>query len=42
MADARIAELEAAVRSAADQKEVADRKLTGFRDQVSSYFENQG
>jgi len=36
VADARIAELEAAVRSAADQKEVADRKLTGFRDQLSN------
>ena len=35
MADARIAELEMAVNSAADQKDVTDRKLQGFREQVN-------
>ncbi|GFO45408.1 centrosomal protein of 135 kda [Plakobranchus ocellatus] len=33
VADARIAELEMAVNSAADQKDVTDRKLQGFREQ---------
>ncbi|CAL1543301.1 unnamed protein product [Lymnaea stagnalis] len=36
VADARIAELEAAVQSAADQKDVTDRKLQGFREQLSN------
>uniref|UniRef100_A0A2C9JE12 Centrosomal protein of 135 kDa n=1 Tax=Biomphalaria glabrata TaxID=6526 RepID=A0A2C9JE12_BIOGL len=36
VADARIAELEAAVNSAADQKEVMDRKLQNFREQLSN------
>ncbi|BFZ24412.1 hypothetical protein BsWGS_27451 [Bradybaena similaris] len=36
VADARIAELEAAVQSAATQKEVTDRKLQGFREQLSN------
>ncbi|XP_059152466.1 centrosomal protein of 135 kDa-like isoform X1 [Physella acuta] len=36
VADARIAELEAAVSEAADLKEVMDRKLQGFREQLSN------
>ncbi|CAG5129994.1 unnamed protein product [Candidula unifasciata] len=35
VADARIAELEAAVQSAATQKEITDRKLQSFREQLS-------
>ena len=38
VADSRIAELERQVADLSDEKEISDRKLTTFRQQVGAYY----